>query len=95
MIESLAESRRSGLDDFEDAWLVAMARLRADPWSRRSFADVEVGLLHAKQAFRRAYYGEPQTRGDSAAQALWEAMVNLYDWSGDAEATDYSELMAA
>lgn len=92
--DTLCRCKRMGLP-FEDAWRLALHTAqghRCDTNPR--WVDAQIGLLHASQAFRRAYEGEPPTRQDQVAKGLLDAMVNLYDDSEDAETVRLMEQAA-
>lgn len=80
----LAHSRAIREPDFDSAWQKAIAEIKpthliAGGRAEARWLETLEALMFARPAYRRAYYGEPRTRADSAAQALQDAMRHLYD----------------
>lgn len=95
MTAMLSQAREQGLD-FDTAWKRAMLRLRRGRQDDNPrWQDLAVGFEYAREAFERAYLHLPPVRQDSVARSLLDAMTHMLDWSEDAVATDYTDLMAA
>ena len=94
---SLDLSKAQGVP-FNRAWNIAMkhAHLRRNgpPRSERQAEDAEA-IVFARQAFKRAYEGQPPERVDVIAAALLHALELLYDDSDYAEPTPIESLMDA
>ena len=94
MTDALTQAKLAGLR-FSQGWKLGLGRARRGrSESNPHWLDAKTGLLFAREAFRRAYEGEEQTRQDVLARALLHAMEAMYDDSELAEAT-YVELMEA
>lgn len=88
MTAMLAVARAAGRN-FDHAWKDSIAELRpprelVGRYHSNWHATIKA-LNFARPAYRRAYYGEPPTAADSAAQTLAHAMESLYDDSDYAE----------
>lgn len=92
---SLVSSKAAGLS-FNRAWNIAMqdAHLRRNghSLSERAQEDAEA-IRFARQAFRRAYEGEPPIRQDQIARGLLHALEHMLDESEEAERRALEDLM--
>lgn len=90
----LSDCRRRGIA-FDLAWTLALSKARRGRQATNPhWLDVELGLLYAAAAFRRAYERLPATREDQVAKGLLDAMVTMYDHSADADTTRLMEQAA-
>jgi len=67
--EQLAERKQAG-ERFDDAWTTALGEIAACVEH-----DTTVAALDAtRDTWQRAYLGQPETPGERACRALWQAL---------------------
>lgn len=87
MIEALRAGRDQGLS-FELAWAAGIRDARRGrTLAHNGWREAYLALGFAREAYRRAYEGEPPTRQDLIAAALQHALEHMLDDSDYAEPT--------